>query len=223
MSLSNCIGLGINKSPTTGSVVGLSSYTCISDNFNDDSIDTATVWNLLNPDAFINEQNGRIEVITDQSADVGQFVNELNTQQIYNSGVAIFQTDMSWSTEGVTDVVHDLYIRFNANYYARILNRNTVDSTMYRLQIRENGVNVYDFNTSVTKGKSVRIKYDFSNNNIIFEYWNGNTWIQMGTTQIVDLTVVSPACKGVISVIDQLIFNGAFEGYYDNMYWCNEL
>lgn len=103
----------------------------------------------------------------------------------------IAQCNLDWTGAGGSEDIVGFGIGSNTPsgyvydtaYYAKITSRSDIGSE-YRLWAGAATYNSYSNSTTgITKGKDVKIVYNTSNNEIKFYYWNGSTWVQMGTTQ----------------------------------------
>lgn len=183
------------------------------DDFNDNSIDT-TKWDETDTTSELAEANQRIECVNDHTHDP-QIEMFLKTDSSLSSGVVSVQGSLDWTDPGADESLGYIMLYVDANNYIRISNR-TATGGYYRLHIFDGGSVIYNYYTTVAKGKTVKIEYDTVNQTVKFFYWNTDTWTQMGTTQT-SVTLGSPIYAKIGS-IDGNGFSNADIVYIDNVY-----
>jgi len=114
----------------------------------------------------------------------------------YNSGIVILQADLTWAIDGTSsneDLVGiklgssaDTSFIYDDLYSAKITSR-TAANGRYRLFGGAGTYNTYGTDTAVTKGKAVRIVFNFADNSLKYQYWNGSSWAALGTTQTINI------------------------------------
>ena len=157
----------------------------ISDDFAGSVIDN-TRWT----GASTNVEIAQNEVLTlkDTSGGTG---TQLTSNRI-NESSAIFQgqyyagqCDLDFTVNSGAD--QGFLLLSNVGSYAGIINKASVAGNVYSLIIVDAGVTLYEFDTAVTHGKTVRI-IRTENDTIRFEYLNAGSWVQMGADQQIPLT-----------------------------------
>ncbi|MEM7818889.1 MAG: DUF2341 domain-containing protein [Candidatus Aenigmatarchaeota archaeon] len=199
--------------PNTGNASNIKTTFVSGDDFDDNSIDTS-IWTEVDTYNRLNETNGRIEISNPHNINEGTWDKYIKTINSLNSGIAIAEAFLDWTVPTTQEAVNGLIVFFDTNNFARIISRSNVAGE-YRLQIISNGTVVYNNeNTGVSRGKRIRIRYNFSTNQIDFWYQDNNlNWVQMGTTQTYNL---GTTCYGMIYGVDATTFNGANLGIFDD-------
>ena len=182
------------------------------DDFNDNSIDTAK-WDETDPASVIAETSSTLQISRALSTQL-RFVNKLQSDASITSGVAVVQSDFTWTTDSADESLMMFVLYVDDSNYATISSRAT--GGVYRLIIVDGGSTVYNLETAIAKNKSVKITYDITSKDIKFWYWGGASWTQMGTTQNVD---IGSTVKMVFSVESGTTQTGANPGIWDNAYF----
>ena len=191
----------------------------LSDNFNDNTIDL-NKWLLTNPGGWFSEVNNRLEIDVPRASTVALFVNELRSIKIISSKIIAASCNLTWTTDADNEAGVGIFlvdITTNTNY-CKIMARSTPGG-VYVLAIIQNGTIVYSFDTTITKGKDVKINYNTYTSEISFWYWNVNQWTQMGTTKIYN---IGNSMQVVLTSQDATFINGADPGIIDNLYFQNK-
>lgn len=205
LSLSRAIDgdetLTVSYDPGTGNTVGTSSSVelatlsaaAVTNNayeinlevlFTGTSVETGK-GTLTNPDStnLTLSQNGKLLFTrTTDVAVASSVTNFWGTVNTYTRGV--FAVLMNHDT-GFSNSVKVMQYRVDANNDITILS-TTGSTTNATIRVRSGGSTTYTLDTGVSLNNRWRIRYD-SSNNIIFEYWSGSAWTQVGVTQTVNI------------------------------------
>jgi hypothetical protein len=174
------------------------------DDFNDNSIDTSK-WIETDPNNRVTEQNQRLELANPHTADIPVFTDQLKSTVSISSGIAVLENYLTWVTDSTEEAWGGAFLWFDNNNYAVIMSRTSSGGNL-RLKIVAGGSTYYDVDTTISKGKKVKIEYDFSATTVKFFYFDGSSWVQMGTTQTVNLGTNAYV---VLSAYDRTVFTGA--------------
>jgi lysophospholipase L1-like esterase len=184
----------------------------MSDLFTGVTIDS-NKWAEANPNSVLS-QNDQLIITLPHDSVKAEFTNYLKSSLSIASGVAVLQGYLTWTTNSAAEARGGIYLYKSDAINAKIV--SGWDTGQFRLMINSPGGN-YDVGSGIQKGKDVKIWTDGSN--IKFYYWNGSSWVQMGTTQ--SLNIGYPA-KAVITCFDHTVFTGANPVNIDNLYLSNK-
>lgn len=183
------------------------------DNFTGTTIDT-NKWTETDPNSWIS-QNNVINIALPHSSIVSEFTNNLTSVSSITSGTAVVQGNITWTTDSSNEAMGGIYLWKDNNNYAFIGSRAT--GGRYRLRIVSGGSSVYSLETSIAKGKDVKIVSNGTQ--VSFYYWSGSSWTQIGTTQTVSLGY---NLKYIISSEDYTGRTGANPITIDNSYFSDQ-
>lgn len=108
----------------------------------------------------------------------------------------IAQCNLTWATNSTSEDVCAMKLTNQATPATSNEHSQTTNAQIssrqssggkYRLTAGTSSWNSYDLDSSITKGKDVKIVYNTSNSEIKFYYWNTSVWTQIGTTQTYDI------------------------------------
>lgn len=139
---------------------------------------------ITNPDTgtLTVSQNGKLLFTrTTDTAVASALTNYWRTVSSYTRGTFAFVMNRD---TGFTNSAAQMLYRVDANNDLAIL--KSASSSNVDLRIRSGGSTVYSLSTSVSSNNRFRIQYNASNE-VVFEYWSGSAWTQMGTTQTVNI------------------------------------
>lgn len=184
----------------------------LSDNFNDNSIDI-NKWSETDPGSQIAESGSQIQIANPHTAAIAEFANYLKSVVSISSGIVCIQGYLTWITDSANEALGGIYLAKDSSNFARITSRST--GGKLRIDVITGGVSRYSLETTIDKGKDVKIEYDVSATTVKFFYWNGTAWVQMGTTQTFNL---GTPLYYYITAGDNSGFTGANTIIIDNAY-----
>lgn len=170
-------------------------------------------WTETDPDSVIS-QSGTLILSNPHSWTKLRFTNKLQSVSTVTSTFASIQCNMTWTTDSTSESQWLFTLYKNNTNYCNISAR-TASGWVYRLDIVIWWTWVYAFETAITKGKDVKITYDYTTNEIKFWYWSGSAWTQMWTTQTFDLDWTLYA---LFTQEDTASYTGANPVTIDNFY-----
>jgi hypothetical protein len=175
----------------------------VGDDFDDNSIDT-TIWTETDPSNRIVETNSRLEMYNPHTTNESEYSRFLKSLTSFNSNILEIVGFIDWTNPALQEALGGIYAYFSNGNAARLVSRG--DGGLLRFSIQQGGTLVYDFLSSVSKGRLVKITYNFSNNQIMAFYDNNGTWTQLGTTQTYNLGTTGYV---YLTSLDLIAFNGA--------------
>jgi predicted GH43/DUF377 family glycosyl hydrolase len=180
---------GTNYAPYCTPIRSQITNVAFTDDFTGSTIDT-NKWTITNPDSVIT-QNGTLN-IANTGSNTAMFRNNVKSiATVANGGVAVVQSHVTWSGTYAGEAVAGLYLYKDSTNYAYIGDRTVISpGNTYQLYVYTGGVQRYQFGSTVSKDKDVKIWTDGTN--VKFFYWEVFThvdgglagqWTQIGTTQ----------------------------------------
>lgn len=160
------------------------------------------------------DQNQQFELRNPHTAARPIFTGYMRSVNTVTSRIALVENYLSWTTDSANEAWGGACLYFDDDNYALIQPRDSAG--VLRCRIFQGGSEVYSYISSVSKGKTVRVTYDFSNYNIKFYYWSGSAWTQLGTTQTYNLGSTARVC---LSAYDHTGFTGANPVIIDGLYF----
>ena len=189
------------------------------DDFTGTTIDTTTKWTLTNPNpTYVTyAQNGTLTITFDHNNSTGAESNILKSRASISSGVAVAQSNYTW-TGGGGQPISGVVLWKDSSNYAIIQTRDNVAGNTYRLRIKSGGSFVYNLDDGSTTTPPRDVKIWTDGTSIKFFYWSGSAWTQMGTTQTYSLGY---NLSLVILGEDLESSTGASPSTFDNAYLSN--
>lgn len=185
MSLSNSIGLGVNKSPTTGSVVKINSVECVlEDSFSNGSLDLSKWVQTDVADGVSQAETMNGFEFTNAHTDAVQ--TGLNDNQLLSIATLAFsdmptlQANLDWTNPGINNAVGAFEIYRSNTDRVGFASLNTTNDKVVIYAIRNNIVEL-NITTTVTKGADLKVR---TTNGVNWEwyYWNGSIWVLITTS-----------------------------------------
>jgi hypothetical protein len=135
---------------------------------------------ITNPDSanLTISQNGKLLFTrTTDTAVTSSITNYWGSVSTYNRGV--FSVVMNDDT-GFLNSFKVFQYRVDANNDIAIL--SSTSAALCTIRVRSGGVTTYTLDTGISLNQRFRIRFTTAND-IIFEYWSGSAWTQLGVTQ----------------------------------------
>lgn len=159
----------------------------ISDNFNDNSIDTGLWTEVTNANITVAETGGEL-VMTNGGSSGGVRVGLWGDAQTIQNDLIIIQIKMtqpnSTTFTGRFGLCKD---STELAFRAYLQGSGTAGGTLRFVEVDNNVVTTTETGVTATSGLDVRIKHVPSTNVTTAEYWNGSSWASLGTHSV-DLT-----------------------------------
>lgn len=195
----------------------------LSDFFDDGTIDAAK-WDVTDPadGVTISETGGRLRFAENPASPVASTNdNHVDSDQTFNTALRIFRATLYNDTDADNQAA--VFKAWNSSdTYAtarQIQIAKTAEATpKARLRIFDGATFIYDFTTTQAwnnTGYRIVIEAD---NDIIFQYWNGTAWTQLGTTQNYN---IGGAVKIGFSANSTAADSGSPECEFDTFYATN--
>jgi hypothetical protein len=157
----------------------------VGDDFDDNSIDT-NIWTETDPTNRITETNSRLEMYNPHTTNESEYGRFLKSLTSVNANIFEIVGFIDWTNPTTNEALGGIYAYFSNGNVVRLICRSSTSGSL-RVSIVQGGTSVYNFESSISKGRLVKITYNFSNNEIKAFYDNNGTWTQLGTTQTFNL------------------------------------
>jgi len=191
------------RNPNATNVSNIKNTFLVGDDFDDNSIDTS-IWTETDPNNRIVETNNRLEMYNPHTTNESAYDRYLKSLTSVNTNILEIVGFIDWTNPTTQEAFGGIYAYFSNESAIRLISRGTGGTL--RINIMQGNTKVYDFESSISKGRLVKITYNFSNNEIKVFYDNNGTWIQLGTTQTYNLGTTAYV---MLASGDQTTFSGA--------------
>lgn len=198
--------------------------TTLFDNFSSSQLDFSK-WTLVGGFGLISQQNNRLEFNLNHGGSIimaNSFQHGLKTNLGFTTGFVAFQFEIEYENvardQGYVDC--RLWQRDSLEGFsfscAKILNH--FDAGEITLQIWDDGSRVYNLTGIIPTSNKFKIDCNIATNDVRFWNWNGAIWVQLGTTQNVDLLKGIDELIGAFSVNDSPSATAIDYAYVKNVY-----